>query len=106
MMNDESTENGQQSKLATNMIQNQISNAQFPDILQFLPAEEIRKQIETYSQNDEMINKKGQLGGYTALHWACIRNEFNLIKYLIIECKANIDVKANLGETPLFICVK
>ena len=81
------------------------STTQFPDILQFLPVDEIKKQVDLYAKSEEMINKKG-INGYSALHWACIRNDLNLIKYLVNDCKAFVDIKGNLGETPLFICIK
>ena len=84
---------------------NQAPTTQFPDILQFLPSDEIKKQVELHANNEEMINKKGTIG-YAALHWACVRNDLNLIKFLVIDCKAQVDVRGNLGETPLFICVK
>ena len=95
----------QESKQADAIENQNKNNTQFPDILQFLPNEEMKKQCELYANNDEMINKKGLLG-YSALHWACIRNDLDLIKYLVIDCKAYVDIKGNLGESPLFICIK
>ena len=36
----------------------------------------------------------------------CIKNEIELIEFLITKCKADINAKATQGETPLFVCIK
>ncbi len=81
---------------------------QFPDMLQYCSTENSKNLFEILSEanNLSLVNKKGTLGGYTALHWMCIKNELDLIEFLILKCKADVNFKANLGETPLFICIK
>jgi ankyrin repeat protein len=105
IIDDERNKSDNDEKKLTSLPTVTPATAQFPDILQFLPVDEIKKQVEQYINNQEMLNKKGA-NGYAALHWACIRNDLNLIKYLINDCKAFVDIKGNLGETPLFICIK
>ena len=36
----------------------------------------------------------------------CIKNEIELIEFLLTKCKADINAKATQGETPLFVCIK
>jgi hypothetical protein len=36
----------------------------------------------------------------------CIKNEVDFIEFLITKCKADVNVKAAMGESPLFVCVK
>jgi hypothetical protein len=82
---------------------------QFPDILQNYPSEETKTLFETMigqNQIDALINKKGPLGGFTALHWMCIKNDLEMIEFLIKRCNADINCRAQLGETPLLICIK
>ena len=87
-----------------------LCSEQFPDVLQNYTTENSRLLLnalyETASGNAALINKKGPLGGYTALHWMCIKNELELIELLLVKCKADVNCKANLGETPLLICIK
>ena len=35
-----------------------------------------------------------------------MKNELELIEILITKCNADVNQKANLGESPLLICVK
>jgi len=82
---------------------------QFPDILQNYPSEETKTLFETMiSQNqiDTLLNKKGPLGGFTALHWMCIKNDLEMIEFLIKRCNADVNCRAQLGETPILICIK
>jgi hypothetical protein len=81
---------------------------QFPDILQHYSTENCRLILNVLAElnNPAIVNKKGALGGYSALAWMCIKNEIELIDFLIKKCKADVNTKANLGETPLFICIK
>ena len=81
---------------------------QFPDALQNLSTEQCRAICTALAEtnNASLVNKRGQLGGYTALAWMCIKNELELIEFLITKCKADVNTKANLGESPLFICIK
>ena len=37
---------------------------------------------------------------------SAIKNEYELIELLVRECNADINARANIGETPLFICIK
>lgn len=80
----------------------------FPDVLQHLTTEQCKAICDALSQanNLSLVNKKGPLGGYTALHWMCIKNELELAEFLLDNCRADVNCVANLGETPLFICIK
>ena len=85
-----------------------IQSDQFPDILQHFPAQECKSVLSLLknTNNSSLVNKRGPLGGYTALHWMCIKNECELVEFLVKECNADINAKANVGETPLFISIK
>lgn len=87
-----------------------LESEQFPDILNYLNTEQIQTIFNVLAQqptaNSHLTNKKGPLGGYTALHWMAIKNELDLLKFLVVECRADVNSKANLGETPLLICIK
>lgn len=84
-----------------------LSSDQFPDILQTYSTEKCLLLLNLLVDcPSNIINKKGPLGGYSALHWMAIKNEVDLIEFLITKCKAEIDCVANLGETPLLICIK
>ena len=87
---------------------NILQTDQFPDILQHFPPEQCKSVLSLLkdTNNSSIVNKKGPLGGYTALHWMCIKNEYELIELLVRECNADINARANIGETPLFICIK
>lgn len=80
---------------------------QFPDVLQHYPPDQCRAILTLLkdTNNSSLVNKKGPLG-YTALHWMCIKNEYELIELLVRECNADVNARANIGETPLFICIK
>jgi hypothetical protein len=82
---------------------------QFPDVLQNYSDEETKMLFETMisrNQIDLLANKKGPLGGFTALHWMCIKNDLEMIEFLIKRCKADVNSRAQLGETPILICIK
>ncbi len=81
---------------------------QFPDILQNYSTEQSKMIFDflIQSNNASLIGKSGALGGYTALHWMCIKNEYDMIEYLIEKFKVDINCKANMGETPLLIAIK
>ena len=86
-----------------------LDSEQYPDILNYLNSEQIQTMFNVLAQqpnNSQLVNKKGPLGGYTALHWMAIKNELDLLKFLVVECRADVNCKANLGETPLHICIK
>ncbi len=85
-----------------------INSEHFPDLLHHYSTENSRLLFSTLAElnNPSLVNKKGTQGGYTALAWMCIKNEIELIEFLISKCKADVNTKANLGETPLFICIK
>lgn len=80
----------------------------FPDCLQNLTAQQCRVVCEALSSPTyaSCVNKKGLMGGYTALHWMCIKNEYDLIEYLLVNCDADVNSTASLGESSLFICIK
>ncbi|CAF0868772.1 unnamed protein product [Brachionus calyciflorus] len=80
----------------------------FPDCLQNLNTQQCKSVCEALAEPNysSFVNKKGPLGGYTPLHWMCIKNEYDLIEMLLVKCKADINSCANLGESPLFICIK
>ena len=80
----------------------------FPDIMQHYNSDQCRLMIEHLAQarNFVALNRAGPLGGYTALHWMCIKNELALVDYLIVSCMSDVNARANLAETPIFICVK
>jgi hypothetical protein len=85
-----------------------IQLEQFPDILQKYSTEQSKMLFDflIQSNNASLIGKSGALGGYTALHWMCIKNEYELIEYLIEKFKVDINCKASMGETPLLISIK
>ncbi len=80
----------------------------FPDILQHYNSDQCRVMIEHLyrERNFVALNRAGPLGGYTALHWMCIKNEIYLMDYLITTCASDVNARATLAETPIFICVK
>ena len=84
-----------------------LQTDQFPDVLQHYPTDQCRAILTLLkdTNNSSLVNKKGPLG-YTALHWMCIKNEYELIELLVRECNADVNARANIGETPLFICIK
>jgi hypothetical protein len=81
---------------------------QFPDLLKNQSHEEAKLTFELLykTNNQSLINKIGKSGGFTALHWMCIKNEFELIEYLIEKFQVDINCKAEMGETPLLICIR
>jgi ankyrin repeat protein len=81
-------------------------NATFPDIIQYLPSEQIKTLINENKNNNEFISRRGAQSGFTALHWACIKNDIELVKILLFDCKVDLNSKGSVGETPIFICVK
>lgn len=85
-----------------------LNSEQFPDILQHMSTEHCKTLFATLAEmnNPTLVNKKGPMGGYSALAWMCIKNEIELIEFLLVKCKADVNSKATLGETPLFICIK
>lgn len=89
---------------AANLLQSEY----FPDVLQHMSSDQCQTILDLLTQStySHLINKQGPLGGYTPLHWMCIKNEYDLIKFLIVKCNADVNFKANLGESPLFICIK
>lgn len=80
----------------------------FPDCLQNFTPQQCRAVCEALSTSTyaNFVNKKGLLGGYTTLHWMCIKNEYDLIEYLLKKCNADVNSEASLGESSLFICIK
>ena len=85
-----------------------LNSELFPDLLQHYSTENSRLLFLALAElnNPGLVNKKGAHGGYSALAWMCIKNELELIEFLITKCKADVNTKATLGETPLFICIK
>ena len=81
---------------------------QFPDILKNQSHEEAKLTFELLykTNNHSLINKAGKAGGFTALHWMCIKNVYELIEYLIEKFDVEINCKAEMGETPLLICIR
>lgn len=81
---------------------------QYPDILKEYPIEKLKELFESLASlnNPSIVNKVGTVGGYTAIHWMCIRNEMEMIQFLVLNCKADVNVRAAMGETPLHLCVK
>lgn len=61
-------------------------------------------EIKTLLNNNHDINLKDNFGN-TALHYAVIRNNENLVKDLI-SLGANPRIKNYLGETPIFYAKK
>lgn len=45
------------------------------------------------------------LYGYRALHFAAKFNQLNILRYLVEECDASIEIKTNSGQTPLMCAV-
>lgn len=80
----------------------------FPDCLQTFTSQHCKAVCEALSTPTyaSYVNKKGMMGGYTTLHWMCIKNEYDLIEYLLTKCNADVNCAANLGESSLFICIK
>jgi hypothetical protein len=85
-----------------------VQSEHFPDILQYVTNDQARMLIETLAQvnNPSITNKQGASRGYTTLHWICVRNEVDLIELLLKKCRAEVNVAASLGESPLFVCIK
>jgi hypothetical protein len=85
-----------------------LESNNFPDIIQHFTHEQCKIIIDLLKidKNKEFVNKRGPLGGYTILHWLCIKNEHDLIETLIIDTKPDVNLQANAGESPLFICIK
>ena len=97
----------QNSPIMANPLMSILYSEQFPDVLQNYSSENCKPLIELLIDcPSNLINKKGPLGGYTILHWMAIKNEYEHIEFLVTKCKAEIDCVANLGETPLLICIK
>ena len=48
-----------------------LQMSEYPDILNELPNKKIMLVFEVLAamNNPNLVNKKGQLGGFTALHW-------------------------------------
>jgi ankyrin repeat protein len=86
-----------------------IQSDQYPDILQYTSNDQARSLIETLAttNNPLLINKQGGSRAYTTLHWICVRNDLDLIRLILSKCKdLDVNCKASLGETPLFVCIK
>jgi ankyrin repeat protein len=80
----------------------------FPDILNNQSYDQAKLTFEILykTNNFSLINKHGSKGGFTALHWMCIKNEYDLIEYLIEKFNVDVNTKADMGETPLLICIR
>ena len=69
---------------------------QFPDALQNLSTEQCRAICTALAEtnNASLVNKRGQLGGYTALAWMCINKQTRLqhiwinpfLRFSIFQC--------------------
>lgn len=112
-MDDSSNKTGQPSALlgskvaSTNPMMDILYSDQFPDILQNYSNDQSKELLTLLVDcPSNLINKKGPLGGYTALHWTAIKNDMENMEFLVTKCKAEIDSPANLGETALLICIK
>lgn len=48
------------------------------------------------------------IGGYAALHHACLGGFLNMMQILISQARANVNIRCNsiIGETPLLLCCK
>ena len=98
---------GDMSALTSNPLMNILYSDEFPDVLQNYTSEKCKELLDLLIDcPNNLINKKGPLGGYTPLHWMAIKNELSLIEFLVTKCKADINSVANLGETSLLICIK
>lgn len=53
-----------------------------------------------YRSNNPDINSQNKVNGWTCLHWACSKNNLNLIQYLC-ENGANQEIKNKDGKTPI-----
>lgn len=96
-----------QQQSMVNPLMTILYSDQFPDVFQNYSGESCKPLLDLLIDcPSNLINKKGPLGGYTALHWMSIKNECEHIDFLVTKCKAEIDCVANLGETPLLICIK
>ena len=95
------------AKVALNPLMDVLYSDLFPDVLQNYNSEQTKELLSLLVDcPNNIINKKGPLGGYTALHWMAIKNDLENMEFLVTKCKAEIDCPANLGETPLLICIK
>jgi hypothetical protein len=85
-----------------------LESDSFPDVLNYLSSDQIACVLDLLAQSSHqhLVNKPGPLGGYTALHWMAIKNELEMIEFLVRKCRADVNCRANLGETPLLICIK
>lgn len=92
---------------SSNSKKNELNfNATFPDVIQYLPSEQVKALINENKNDSEFINRRGAQTGFTALHWACVKNDIELVKILVFDCKVDVNSRGSVGETPIFVCVK
>ncbi|KAJ2450697.1 hypothetical protein EV183_004103 [Coemansia sp. RSA 2336] len=59
--------------------------------------------IAAYIRGGVDINGQNKMNGWTALHWACVRGNIEVVGALI-RAGAQTDIKNNKGQTPLDVC--
>ncbi|KAJ2851124.1 hypothetical protein IWW36_001375 [Coemansia brasiliensis] len=59
--------------------------------------------ITAYIRGGIDINSQNRMNGWTALHWACVRGNIEVVGTLI-RAGAQTDIKNNKGQTPLDVC--
>lgn len=66
------------------------------------------KRILEIGRVDVNVCERPIVGGYAAIHHACLYGEVEILRALLLTAKANLNIKSlsNLGETPLHICCK
>jgi len=71
------------AKVALNPLMDVLYSDLFPDVLQNYNSEQTKELLSLLVDcPNNIINKKGPLGGYTALHWMAIKNDLeNMDQY-------------------------
>ncbi|KAI9477581.1 hypothetical protein LPJ78_000034 [Coemansia sp. RSA 989] len=59
--------------------------------------------VAAYIRGGININSQNKMNGWTALHWACVRGNIEVVGALI-RAGAQTDIKNNKGQTPLDVC--
>ncbi|KAJ2722433.1 hypothetical protein GGI07_003331 [Coemansia sp. Benny D115] len=61
------------------------------------------KAIMAFLRGGINIDHQNKMNGWTALHWACARNNISVIE-LLIRAGANLSIENNKGERPIDVC--
>ena len=81
----------------------ELEDAKYEAIIKSIK-EEIDKFVAVNDVNSQ--SHKDEHHGMTLLHAACSVDNLELVHYLINECKANVEIADEMGDTPLITSVK